>query len=328
VIVSSAAAAGAADGSIEDVDAVLAKPVREQSLLDTFARLFGFAAPAAVPATRLPAATTGDPLHILVAEDNKINQQLMTLLLMKGGHRVEVVENGEQALIAAAAADFDVVLMDVQMPVLDGVEATKLIRALPGSRGQVPIIALTAHAMAGAKEEYLAAGMTDYLSKPLSAAALFAKLDGLAAGAARSEPATPAIENGGESAAGNAPAGFDAARLQELRAVLPVATLREVLVLFAEDANARLPALRSLAAGGDLAALGREAHLLLGMAANVGAQRLAHAAAAVEAACRAADRAIAVRLAADLSDALGSAERDVLIWLDPPTTAISPMAAA
>jgi signal transduction histidine kinase/DNA-binding response OmpR family regulator len=328
VIVSSTVGAGPAGEMVQGVDATLAKPVREQPLLDTFARLFGFAAPAAPPATWPSAPTTAAPLRILVAEDNKINQQLMTLLLRQGGHQVEVVANGEQAVAAATVADFDVVLMDIQMPVLDGVEATRLIRALPGPRGRVPIIALTAHAMSGAKEEYLAAGMTDYLSKPLSSATLFAKLAGLAGGAERHAPPS-AVPSRGAAPGQDAPAGFDAARLEELRAMLPAATLQEVLIMFAEDAATRLPELRTLAAGEDLDALQHAVHAVLGIAANVGASRLADAARAVEAACRAADRQAAARLGAGLCEALGSAERDLRLWLDPaPSPAPSTTAAS
>src|SRR6202035_127589 len=122
------------------------------------------------------------PLRVLVAEDNKINQQLAKMLLQNAGHEVDIVENGEAAVDAVCNGDYDIVLMDVQMPLLDGVQATKRIRALPPPKNAVTIVALTAHAMAGAREEYLAAGMDDYLSKPLDPVALFAKLNEVAAG--------------------------------------------------------------------------------------------------------------------------------------------------
>ena len=124
-----------------------------------------------------PPDSVGRSLRILLAEDNKINQQLVTMLLRKADHQVDVVENGELAVEAVRSADYDVVLMDVQMPVLDGVQATKRIRALPPPKNAVPIIALTAHAMAGAKEEYLAAEMDDYLSKPIDNGELFSRLN-------------------------------------------------------------------------------------------------------------------------------------------------------
>ena len=116
-------------------------------------------------------------MRILLAEDNKINQKFALALLGKAGYKIEVVENGHQAVDAVRHGDYDLVLMDVQMPELDGVEATKRIRALPAPKCNIPIVALTAHAMSGAKEEYLEAGMNDYVSKPIQPAVLFAKLE-------------------------------------------------------------------------------------------------------------------------------------------------------
>jgi two-component system CheB/CheR fusion protein len=104
------------------------------------------------------------PLHILVAEDNKVNQTLAKLLLEKQGHTVVVASDGQQALQAFERERFDVILMDVQMPGMDGLEATAAIRA---ARSKIPIIAMTAHAMAGDRERCLAAGMDDYISKPI-----------------------------------------------------------------------------------------------------------------------------------------------------------------
>ena len=174
IVASAAGALGLDRRTLAMIDAVLTKPVRQQSLLDTFQRLFGTTAPA--PAKDAP---TSRPLSILVAEDNKINQQLMSLLLSHAGHRITLVDNGEEAVAAVTAGSFDAVLMDVQMPVLDGIEATKRIRALGNAKAGVPIIALTAHAMTGAKEEFLAAGMDDYLSKPVDTASVLAKLAAL-----------------------------------------------------------------------------------------------------------------------------------------------------
>jgi len=117
------------------------------------------------------AAEPPPPLRVLLAEDNATNQYLITAFLHAGGHRLETVADGASAVEAAARGGFDVVLMDVQMPVLDGLAATRAIRALPGAAGRVPVIALTANAMSGDREECLAAGMDDYLSKPVEAGA-------------------------------------------------------------------------------------------------------------------------------------------------------------
>jgi|HubBroStandDraft_1064217.scaffolds.fasta_scaffold00025_50 PAS domain S-box-containing protein len=132
----------------------------------------GEAAPAS--AAGVPGPT--GPLRILVAEDNGINQRIIRGLLVSGGHIVDVVDNGAAAVDAVRDGDYDAVLMDVQMPIMDGVEATRLIRRLPAKRGAIHVIALTAHAMIGAREHFLAAGMDDYLTKPLDCTALRLRL--------------------------------------------------------------------------------------------------------------------------------------------------------
>ncbi len=138
--------------------------------------------------TRVPAgsafAKAGRRMHILVAEDNKINQMLITTYLRKFGHSFEVADDGAGALAAAAKGGFHLVLMDIQMPEMDGLEATAKIRALEGPARAVPIVALTANAMDGDEERYLAAGMDGYLAKPIVAASLFAAIDRFAGGSA------------------------------------------------------------------------------------------------------------------------------------------------
>ena len=107
------------------------------------------------------------PLRILVAEDNHINQMLVNAFIAKAGHSCDLVANGLEAVEAVRAGRYDLVLMDVQMPEMDGPTATGMIRRLPGAAAAVPIVALTANAMEGQREEYLAAGMDDYVSKPI-----------------------------------------------------------------------------------------------------------------------------------------------------------------
>lgn len=119
------------------------------------------------------------PLKVLVAEDNFINRRLIEKLLMHDGHSVELAENGSIALEKLKEGHFDVVLMDCSMPVMDGYTATKNIRA---SGSKIPIIALTAHALAGAREECIAAGMNEYLTKPLDRARLKRLLSRVAMG--------------------------------------------------------------------------------------------------------------------------------------------------
>jgi signal transduction histidine kinase/DNA-binding response OmpR family regulator len=155
------------------------KPVSEAELLPALQRaLNGLGNDILVPALpQIGIASTG-PLTVLLAEDNTVNQKLATRLLEKMGHRVTVAENGAEAVRAHAAGNFDLILMDVQMPEMNGFEATALIRDQEKRiGGHVPIVALTAHAIQGDRDRCLAAGMDDYLSKPLNANALAEKLE-------------------------------------------------------------------------------------------------------------------------------------------------------
>ncbi len=127
----------------------------------------------------------GRPLRFLLAEDNAVNQKLVVRLLEKRGHGVTVVGNGREAVAAVRGGGFDVVLMDVQMPEMDGYEATAAIRALErDGSGHLPIIAMTAHAMKGDAERCLAAGMDAYVSKPINSTVLWAAVTRLTAPAA------------------------------------------------------------------------------------------------------------------------------------------------
>ncbi|MBI5165464.1 MAG: response regulator [Magnetospirillum sp.] len=131
--------------------------------------------PAPPPALDAPPAPER-PLSVLVAEDNPVNQKVVMALLSRRGHNVRVVADGAAAVSAAENGEFDVVLLDMHMPVLDGLAATRQIRALPGRRGRVPVIAFTACAFEEDHQRCLAAGMNDFVSKPISPAALLATL--------------------------------------------------------------------------------------------------------------------------------------------------------
>jgi len=178
VLVSSAGPHARETGAQQECDAVLDKPVRRRDLRECLEALYArslTSRPATV-AEPSPLAVEIGRLRILLAEDNKINQKFALALLTKAGHAVQVAENGHQAVDAVRQADFDVVLMDIQMAELDGVQAVAQIRAMDAPKRDVPIIALTAHAMTGAREHYIAAGMDDYISKPIQAAVLLSKL--------------------------------------------------------------------------------------------------------------------------------------------------------
>jgi signal transduction histidine kinase/DNA-binding response OmpR family regulator len=166
-------------GRLLRVERRLVKPIKPSELLDAIVRALegrqpqAPATPASDPCIVLPPR----PLRVLLAEDNAVNQRLAMRLLEKHGHRVSVVDNGAAAVAAVFAERFDVVLMDVQMPVLGGFEATAAIRAHEAvAGGHVYIIAMTANALKGDREACLAAGMDGYLSKPMQARQLFEQL--------------------------------------------------------------------------------------------------------------------------------------------------------
>jgi CheY-like chemotaxis protein len=178
------------------VAAYLMKPVRQGELLETMCRVLQN-----TPETEPPVLVTRHTLRedrsrlsILVAEDNAVNQALIVRLLQKRGYVVTVVPDGRAAIDALAAKPYDVVLMDVQMPVMDGFEATAAIREKEkGGDRRVPIIAMTAHSLKGDQERCLAAGMDGYVSKPIRTAELLTAIECLA-GKTISSPAELPVE--------------------------------------------------------------------------------------------------------------------------------------
>ena len=209
------------------------------------------------------------PLRILLAEDNVTNQKLAVAILEKQGHTIKVVGDGKQAIEAYEKEPFDVVLMDMQMPEVDGLEATVSIRSLERSTGRhTPIIALTANAMIGDRERCLNAGMDDYLSKPLRADDLFATIEKLVisripvsatpAGGAGSGPAPDAIFNYQASVQ---QVGDDPELLTQLVAV------------FLEQLPLLLPPLEKAVANRDPKAIRQAAHALCSSVSVIAAPR-------------------------------------------------------
>jgi CheY-like chemotaxis protein len=151
------------------VDAILCKPVRYRVLLDCICRIMAGTSGVLSPSIDAAEAAPQPGGHaILVVEDNKINQLVARKLLEREGHVVTITENGEEALAAVEGGDFSLILMDVHMPIMDGIEATRRIRAMADGKARMPIIAMTADAMEGARERFLAAGMNDYIGKPIN----------------------------------------------------------------------------------------------------------------------------------------------------------------
>ena len=167
------------------ISGFLLKPVRESQLLRALEKVFSAEKDASsadhqviaerIPVTALPAGWKH--LRILVAEDNPVNQKVTSLILRKLGYAADVVANGQEVLSALQIASYDLILMDCQMPEMDGFEATQAIRASLSPSARIPIIALTANALPGEKDRCICSGMNDYLSKPIKPEALAQKLE-------------------------------------------------------------------------------------------------------------------------------------------------------
>ena len=177
VLSSSVGVAKSEFGSL-DIAAFLYKPIKQSELFNALANTVGEKkALSNPPLSSLPETDSMPPMKVLLAEDGLANQKLAIGLLKRWGHAVTVVENGSDAINAWANNDFDVILMDVQMPVMDGLEATQSIRSREaGSKRHIPIIAVTAHAMTGDREKCMAAGMDGYVTKPFKKQALYEAL--------------------------------------------------------------------------------------------------------------------------------------------------------
>jgi signal transduction histidine kinase/DNA-binding response OmpR family regulator len=243
----------------------LEKPVRQSDLLDAIVSVSAAPTPSrqkhgarntSTPPDReaQSARPVGRPLHVLVAEDNSTNQTLVTVLLKQKGHRVSIVGNGRLAADRAILEPFDIILMDVQMPEMSGLEATEIIRAHERTTGwHVPIVALTARAMAGDREQCLAAGMDAYLSKPLRSDELLATIDSLVA----REPVATAVP------APHAASAMDADALLKNfggRADL----LKQVIGVFLEDTPTILSRITDALRAGNGAEVAAAAHALKG----------------------------------------------------------------
>jgi len=177
------------------------KPVTRANLLGVILKALGDGPQRLIPSAGVPPATAGRSLHILLTEDNRVNQKVAARLLEKHGHSVQVTSNGLQALAALTCDKFDLILMDVQMPVMNGYDATEAIRARErGTDQHIPIVALTAHAMKGDREVCLKAGMDDYLCKPIHPRELLAVLE-------RCRPRVSATYTINKDAPGNPPVG-------------------------------------------------------------------------------------------------------------------------
>jgi CheY-like chemotaxis protein/HPt (histidine-containing phosphotransfer) domain-containing protein len=211
------------------------------------------------------------PLLVLVAEDNATNRLVATRMLERFGHRVDSVENGREAVQAVASRHYDLVVMDVMMPEMDGLTATAEIRALPGAAARTPILGLTANAQRADEEACIAAGMDHVATKPISAERLGQAIADVMARAGRAASGADRAERAVEDAIG------DRMALAGLVHDIGETAAVELVRTFVETAPRHLQTLRGLAARGEIMELTRQAHTLAAAARSLGLMGLARA---------------------------------------------------
>jgi CheY-like chemotaxis protein/HPt (histidine-containing phosphotransfer) domain-containing protein len=304
----SSAGLGARASTARIYDDRLDKPLKHRDLITCLAKLYQ--STAAAPANDLvgdferpvaQAPVVRRKLRVLLAEDNKINQKFALAILAKAEHTVDAVENGRAAVEAVQRADYDVVLMDVQMPVMDGEEATRQIRGLPSPKNHIPIIALTAHAMNGAREHCLAVGMDDYISKPIDRSVLLAKLDAIAGGCAPDSTSDMA------AAPMSGVSTVDLNQLEALRKILPSGAFAEHISLLLEMFMPSVDGIGVAIQSRNLTDGAKLAHDLVSAAGNYGAKQVSELARELEQACRRSEAGAAAELYAKLRPAAETA---------------------
>ena len=282
------------------VRAHLIKPVKQSELLESIVSAVGGST--IQPVVQSGATTSPDalpPLRILLAEDGKSNQILAVGLLKRWGHSIEIAENGQEAIAMWQSTAFDVILMDVQMPVLDGLEATQRIRQLElESGGHIPIVAMTARAMKGDRERCLHAGMDDYVSKPVRRADLERALRNLPI-PAKSQPGTvddaahsPDADTNVQDASApqvNAADAVQSPNIFDLTIALETVEgdrelLREILQITVDEDRQMLQQLDAAISANDAALVRRLAHTIKGGAQSIAASETRDASALIEAA--------------------------------------------
>jgi CheY-like chemotaxis protein/HPt (histidine-containing phosphotransfer) domain-containing protein len=253
-------------------DTTVHTPLYTSTLLDCLAKMMGShqVDPSDVePAVASP--ETPRSLRILLAEDNYVNQRVAFKLLNAWGHKVDIAANGLEALEAIRQHTYDLVLMDVQMPEMDGVEATRQIRQLKGASAHIPIVAMTANAMQGDRERFLEAGMNDYLAKPIARDRLLAILQRYACGRQGLDPETdaPSVQVGTPTPL----LGYDV--LGYLLNELSRDTVMELTEDYISHSKTLLSQALTAKEAGDMEAVEYAVHTLKGMSGTLGALRLA-----------------------------------------------------
>ena len=259
------------------ITAYLIKPIRHWELLEAILAALGMGPRegAQIPLiTRHWLREKRPRLHILLAEDNSVNRQLAVHLLFKRGHTVVAVQNGQEALAALKKEPFDAILMDVQMPEMDGLTATRLIRENERVTGlHIPIIAMTAHAMRGDREKCLAAGMDSYVPKPIKPEEFYAVIESLVPGSIVPAEAESELES---------PAAVVDMNALLIRVEGDKNLLAQMAELFLEECPQSLSTIREAVLRRDAKELERSAHTLKSAVGNFAAQKAMEAALELE----------------------------------------------
>lgn len=277
ILMSPLGIAGKMDGARRArIDAIVTKPPGHKAVIECLARLL-FPGETLIAKEKTSFLSDQDAQarqrkaqRILLAEDNVINQKVASGILKRAGYAVDVVDDGVAAVDAAERTRYDIVLIDLQMPNMGGVEATNIIRKIDGFQ-HTPIIAMTAHAMRGTREECLRGGMDDYVAKPFDPRGFLAVVRRWASvtDALSTSKAPPAAEDSG------GPDPFlDESHLAALRLSMEASDFEELVARAPARLQDRLDQLQNAFASGDFEALGREAHTLIGGAGNIGAKAL------------------------------------------------------
>ncbi len=269
------------DEGAAGIKALLSKPVSASTLLDTILSVFGKQLVGARRTRRAAdyrhAAEALRGAWLLLVDDNEINQEVAQELLTDAGIRVDIAVNGAMALAKLAVNQYDGVLMDCQMPVMDGYEATRQLRA-QSRHARLPVIAMTANAMVGDKEKCLAAGMNDFIAKPIDVEQLFATL------ARWVTPSAPGAAPAPQEASGERLPDIPGLKLAAALARVggSVKLMRKLLLRFAETQRDAASRIAGAIENNDLASAAREAHTVRGLAGNIGAGGAAAAAGRLE----------------------------------------------
>jgi len=270
-------------GGAAEFAAFLTKPIKSSMLYNTLLETLGEAKPVsskAASGSRTDACIgPGNPLRILLVEDYVVNQKVATRILERMGYRTDIAGNGIEAIESIHRKPYDVVLMDVQMPQMDGLEATRFIRKNFPAYRQPRIIAMTANAMQGDREKCLASGMDDYISKPINVDALIRALSQCRASSG--QPSSPSVDS---QAPCEAPT-LDPEIFQQFQEAMGEMTA-DILREFFSEAPKQLNTLRLSLEKYDLAVLERMAHSLKSGSALVGAMRLSGLCKALELSAR------------------------------------------